>query len=151
MQHNWPGNVRELENTIERMTLLHQGAGVLDLADLPPKLRSYAKPTVVPIRAELSVAPTPTSALESTETPGAAAPPLAPADFRLPIEGIDLRAAVEEFEMNLIDQALARTNGNKNQAARLLGLNRTTLVEKLRKRRGVDRDLGDLAFGTDPS
>jgi DNA-binding NtrC family response regulator len=58
-----------------------------------------------------------------------------PEDFVLPPEGIDLRRAVESFEMNLIDQALERTGGNKNQASQLLGMNRTTLVEKLRKRR----------------
>jgi DNA-binding NtrC family response regulator len=58
----------------------------------------------------------------------------APEDFLLPDEGLDLRRTVEAFENNLIDQALVRTGGNKNQASMLLGLNRTTLVEKLRKR-----------------
>jgi DNA-binding NtrC family response regulator len=58
----------------------------------------------------------------------------APEDFLLPEEGLDLRRTVEAFENNLIDQALVRTGGNKNQASMLLGLNRTTLVEKLRKR-----------------
>lgn len=58
-----------------------------------------------------------------------------PATFTLPEEGLDLRAAVEQFEYNLIAQALERTGGNKNQASRLLGMNRTTLVEKLRKRK----------------
>src|SRR5262245_40560083 len=38
----------------------------------------------------------------------------------LPDEGIDLRAAVEEFESNLILQALAKTGNNKNKAAQLL-------------------------------
>ncbi len=44
--------------------------------------------------------------------------------------------AVEEFEYRLIDEALRRTKGNKQAAARLLGLKRTTLVAKLRRRRG---------------
>jgi DNA-binding NtrC family response regulator len=61
-----------------------------------------------------------------------------PEDFLLPEDGLDLRRAVEAFENNLIDQALARTNNNRNQAALLLGLNRTTLVEKLRKRQRKD-------------
>ncbi|MFO0611634.1 MAG: sigma-54 dependent transcriptional regulator [Polyangiaceae bacterium] len=52
----------------------------------------------------------------------------------LPDAGIDLRAAVEEFESNLVRQALARTNGNKNRAAQLLGLNRTTLVEMVKRK-----------------
>lgn len=51
-------------------------------------------------------------------------------------EGLDLTNAVEEFENRLIDEALRRTKGNKQAAARLLGLKRTTLVAKLRRRRG---------------
>jgi len=53
----------------------------------------------------------------------------------LPDGGIELRVAVETFENELIRQALERTNWNKNQAARLLGLNRTTLVEMLKRKR----------------
>ncbi len=58
-----------------------------------------------------------------------------PGASRLPDMGIDLRTAVESFENNLIRQALERTKWNKNQAARLLGLNRTTLVEMLKRKR----------------
>ena len=58
-----------------------------------------------------------------------------PGSSRLPDLGIDLRIAVESFENNLIRQALERTKWNKNQAARLLGLNRTTLVEMLKRKR----------------
>ncbi|HEX4478894.1 MAG TPA: sigma 54-interacting transcriptional regulator [Polyangiaceae bacterium] len=54
---------------------------------------------------------------------------------RLPDSGIDLRGAVESFENQLIRQALERTNWNKKQAAVLLGLNRTTLVEMLKRKR----------------
>jgi transcriptional regulator with PAS, ATPase and Fis domain len=58
-----------------------------------------------------------------------------PGSSKLPDLGIDLRTAVESFENNLIRQALERTKWNKNQAARLLGLNRTTLVEMLKRKR----------------
>jgi transcriptional regulator with PAS, ATPase and Fis domain len=58
-----------------------------------------------------------------------------PGTSRLPDAGIDLRNAVESFENGLIRQALERTKWNKNQAARLLGLNRTTLVEMLKRKR----------------
>jgi len=54
----------------------------------------------------------------------------------LPESGIDLRSAVESYENNLIRQALDRASGNKNRAAQLLGLNRTTLVEMI-KRKGL--------------
>jgi len=54
--------------------------------------------------------------------------------LRLPAAGVDLNQALEECEVRLIVQALDRTSGNRAQAATLLHLNRTTLVEKLRKR-----------------
>ena len=63
--------------------------------------------------------------------------------------GFDLQQAVEDFEMGLIDEALRRTGGNKQQAARLLGLKRTTLVAKLRRVRGGPTSV--LAEGADES
>ncbi len=53
----------------------------------------------------------------------------------LPDTGMDLRSAVEQYENDLIRQALERTGWNKNRAAQLLGLNRTTLVEMLKRKR----------------
>ena len=53
----------------------------------------------------------------------------------LPADGTDLRAILEAVEERMIAEALERTGGNKNRAAELLGLNRTTLVEKLRRKR----------------
>jgi DNA-binding NtrC family response regulator len=52
----------------------------------------------------------------------------------LPPHGVDLRMLLTQLEDRLIGQALERTGGNKNRAAELLGMNRTTLVEKLRRR-----------------
>jgi DNA-binding NtrC family response regulator len=52
----------------------------------------------------------------------------------LPAEGIDFTAHVENFATDLIRQALEATGWNKNKAAQLLGLKRTTLVEKIRAR-----------------
>ena len=51
----------------------------------------------------------------------------------LPDEGLDLRAHLATIERQLIEQALQRSRGTVAQAARLLGLRRTTLVEKMRK------------------
>jgi len=53
---------------------------------------------------------------------------------RLPPGGLSFREVVDDFESNLILQALEQTHWNKNQAARLLGLNRTTLLEKVKKK-----------------
>lgn len=57
------------------------------------------------------------------------------ASFRIPDSGINLKDVVEEFENNLIVQALQKAQGIKNRAAQLLSLNRTTLVEKLKKKK----------------
>ncbi len=51
----------------------------------------------------------------------------------LDADGLDLNAAVEEFEHRLIAEALLRTRGNKQAAAKLLGLKRTTLLAKLQR------------------
>ena len=59
---------------------------------------------------------------------------LEPAATDLPPEGLCFRTAVSRFENELINQALQRTQGNKNKAADLLRLNRTTLVEKIKRR-----------------
>lgn len=58
--------------------------------------------------------------------------------LEIPEEGISLDTAVNEFEKNLILQALIKTGWVKNKAARLLNLNRTTLIEKI-KRQNLQR------------
>jgi Nif-specific regulatory protein len=58
--------------------------------------------------------------------------------MEIPEEGISLDSAVNEFEKNLILQALVKTGWVKNKAARLLNLNRTTLIEKI-KRQNLQR------------
>ncbi|MFH1035874.1 MAG: sigma-54 dependent transcriptional regulator [Pseudomonadota bacterium] len=117
MRHHWPGNVRELENLLERLVILSEGDLIL-LEDLPPKL---AGPGALP-------------PLEPAEIPALVAPSAAPAAPEFPEEGLDFNAAVDEFERSLITTALERTGWVKNQAAALLKLNRTTLVEKIKKK-----------------
>jgi DNA-binding NtrC family response regulator len=51
----------------------------------------------------------------------------------VPSEGMDIAETLERLEAQLLEQALEKTSGNKAQAARLLGLNRTTLVEKVKR------------------
>jgi two-component system, NtrC family, response regulator AtoC len=53
--------------------------------------------------------------------------------LELPAQGVDLPALVAKIEKEMIDRALARTENNKGAAARLLGLKRTTLVEKMKR------------------
>ena len=109
-RHSWAGNVRELGNVIERMVIF-QKRGQLELSGLPPSITHPFSAT----------AATPTEM--GTSSGGS----------QLPAAGVDLRAVVAQLEESLIDQALERTGGNRNAAAQLLGLNRTTLVEKLKR------------------
>jgi len=53
--------------------------------------------------------------------------------LELPEAGFDYNAAVTQFEKDLLMKALEISGGVKNKAAKLLGLNRTTLVEKLKR------------------
>jgi len=53
----------------------------------------------------------------------------------IPPQGLEFNDVVGRFETDLIRQALEHTHWNKNRAAQLLGLNRTTLLEKIKKRR----------------
>ncbi len=55
------------------------------------------------------------------------------ADAALPEDGIDLQGRLGEIERGLIARALERTGGNRHQAARLLNVKRTTLVEKIKR------------------
>lgn len=105
--YEWPGNVRELENLVERLVIL-KDSGFITPDDLPDKYLS-GQQTYSPL-------------------------PVAATGEDLPEGGICLNSAVDEFENRLITQALARTGGNKKEAATLLNLKRTTLIEKLKKK-----------------
>ena len=77
-------------------------------------------------RAQIDVSDLPPEVAEAQKTP-------LPLDLTLPDDGIDLEAFVDSIERELIERSLERTGGNKGQAARLLNLKRTTLVEKLKR------------------
>jgi DNA-binding NtrC family response regulator len=64
---------------------------------------------------------------------GGSTAPAMPAPMALPEEGLDLDAVISSIERELIERSLERTGGNKGQAAKLLHLKRTTLVEKLKR------------------
>ncbi|MFK7990091.1 MAG: sigma-54-dependent transcriptional regulator [Sandaracinaceae bacterium] len=83
----------------------------------------------------LTLADVPARIRDARPQGGAAGAPI------LPETGIHLRDAVEQYENALILQALERTDWNKNQAANILHMNRTTLVEKLKKK-GLSKSSG---------
>ncbi len=101
--YSWPGNVRELNNLVERLSILRPD-GIVDLADLPARYR------------------------QSTENGDAS-----PLDLYQHDDGVDLKQRMERIEMRLIESALAETDYVVADAARLLNLRRTTLVEKINK------------------
>jgi two-component system response regulator HydG len=104
----WPGNVRDLANTIERAVLIKR-TGMLAERDLLAR------------RAQKRAPSTPIATPPSPAVP----------------ENLNLREALDRLEKDLIERALQKTEGNRTEAAALLGLNRTTLVEKLRKTSGT--------------
>jgi DNA-binding NtrC family response regulator len=69
------------------------------------------------------------------------ADPINGADIAFPEEGIDFERYIESVELALIRRSLERTNGNKRQAAQLLNLKRTTLIEKLKRLSPPDASL----------
>ena len=142
----WPGNVRELTNLVERLAVLHPG-GLVRVADLPKRYQPEHLDAVAAEAAAVPAQPAaaaPSMATAVTPTTIAAAA-VVPAD-RLPEAGIDLREHIAQIELNLIRDALDRAGGVVAHAAQLLGLRRTTLVEKLRKY-GVERE--DVALATE--
>jgi len=68
-----------------------------------------------------------------------ASSPPAPDAPQIPPQGLNFRDVVDQFESDLIRQALEITHGNKNRAAQLIRMNRTTMLEKMKKK-GVKFD-----------
>jgi len=103
MRYSWPGNVRELQNLMERIVVIKE-TGEVCVDDIPGKMHTVSEK----------------QAMQGAE-------------ISLPEEGVDFNEVVSNFEKELLLKALKKTGGVKNSAARLLKLNRTTLVEKLRR------------------
>lgn len=108
MEYDWPGNVRELENIIERMIILAEGEE-LTMQDLPDKIIEKHHHDD-----EDDMEPV------------------------IPEEGFSLNNAINDYERLLIVRALEKADWVKNRAAKILNMNRTTLVEKIKKQ-GIER------------
>lgn len=154
VDYPWPGNVRELCNLIDRFSTLYAGQE-LDLRAIPANLLPKA---LVPIQAELLERSGPATLQEMSLPPevlaemqaAEAASPMVnqpePQDNdiesiimlaqgmpHLPPEGMSLKDRLAEIERNIIEQALERSQGNVSRTAKLLNLQRTTLIEKINK------------------
>ncbi len=128
-QYPWPGNVRELQNVIERMVVI-KGGGQISPEQLPKEI--FGKRDSNPLDSIVqNMRP-----IDEPKTASDVSAHAALDDMSiLPDSGIKLCEFIEDLENKLILQALERTDHNKNKAAKLLGLNRTTLVERIKKRK----------------
>jgi two-component system nitrogen regulation response regulator GlnG len=114
----WPGNVRQLENTCRWLTVMASGKEI-HMEDLPPELRDAKETPGGPADWESSLARWASQQLIQGE------------------QGV-LADALPRFERILIETALARTGGRRQDAARLLGWGRNTLTRKI-KELGMER------------
>ncbi len=112
----WPGNVRELENVVYEAMVMSED-GVLDEKALPPRFHSTGGPaaTTPGVRPVIPAAPS-----------AAGWPPAAAHTLRDSVQD-----AAARTEKELITDALRQTAGNRTQAARLLGISRKTLFNKM--------------------
>ncbi|WP_235905356.1 sigma 54-interacting transcriptional regulator [Tautonia marina] len=121
--YNWPGNVRELENVIERAVVLSEGPAITR-DDLPDDLFG-------PLAAASSLRRRP--ATVSTGRRGRPRRLPSPSSWTAPPPPELDDPELDAFEQHQLRDALAEARGNKSEAARLLGLPRSTLVSKLKK------------------
>ncbi len=115
--YSWPGNVRELENFMERMCILCEGDCILP-EDLPQKILK-----------EAGQLPPPELAQQVLQQ-GFVWPTIE----ELKRQGMGLKDFLDQIEERLLREALGLADGVKNQAAEILGIKRTTLIEKLKKK-----------------
>lgn len=122
--HCWPGNVRELENVIERAVVLSK-TPLIDVEDLPDALARTVGGAAVPRAA---------SAIPAGALPGAAHAIHAPC-----MEGgwspMPLTDALREPERQILLAALEANGWNRQETARQLDINRTTLYKKIKQYR----------------
>ncbi len=128
--YRWPGNVRELENFMERLSILCDGQ-IVQPADLPPKILDDV--------GDIVNLPDPEPAYVMT-VPGAQGAIVQqgfvwPRVDHLREFGMGLKEFLDLAEEKLLLEALEMADGVKNQAAEILGVKRTTLIEKLKKKK----------------
>lgn len=104
LTYKWPGNIRELRNLMERICTLKR-EGIIEMDDLPSRMISEQARMAQNFQIDIKE-----------------------------VDNIDMKATVDEFESHLIQSALQRFDWNKNRAAKFLSMNRTTLVEKIKKK-----------------
>jgi sigma-54 specific flagellar transcriptional regulator A len=135
-EHTWPGNIRELANLVERMVIMFPEK-VVDIPDLPNKYRYIEVDAYEPEYPEELMEKDAFNDIFSTgfsDYDNEPEPEFNQAGSGvLPEEGIELKEYLAELEISLITQALERFDYVVARAAEILGVRRTTLVEKMKK------------------
>ncbi len=129
-EHAWSGNVRELSNLVERLTILYPG-GLVDVNDLPIKYRHIDVPEYCVEVSEEQLERDALASIFNDEEPIEIPDTRFPSE--LPPEGVNLKDLLAELEIDMIRQALDQQDNVVARAAEMLGIRRTTLVEKMRK------------------
>jgi DNA-binding NtrC family response regulator len=129
MSMPWPGNVRQLENAIERAVILAGVRPVLTRQDFTFLMDRLPEGETLVEEPFQRTPPGSRAELPPVDSPG----PETPGYLDIPPDGLDLNHIVSEVERNLMLQSLAITRGNKKRAAELLGLKRTTFLEKMKR------------------
>jgi len=125
--YTWPGNVRELENIIERGMILVKGDR-LDASDLDFGRRSHASSVPHQVSSRVKTEPLPTI------PPQAVASSASSSDTHaLPSGGRPLAERLADEERREIIAAVDKSESNIALAARMLGINRSTLYYRMRK------------------
>ncbi|BCV66047.1 sigma-54-dependent Fis family transcriptional regulator [Shewanella carassii] len=135
-EHAWSGNVRELSNLVERLTILYPG-GLVDVNDLPVKYRHIDVPEYSVEVSEEQLERDALASIFNDEEPVDLPETRFPSE--LPPEGVNLKDLLAELEIDMIRQALDQQDNVVARAAEMLGIRRTTLVEKMRKY-GMSKD-----------
>ena len=135
-RHLWPGNIRELKNVLERACILFPGKTITKNNVLENLLRLKV-PTSEEEQKALWDATQDLSSIETSEDEKKSNSPLPHpkhyADWFDFFDNIDLRVYLRDVEIVLIESALKRSEGIVSKAAELLKINRTTLIEKMKK------------------
>ena len=128
--HTWPGNVRELENAIERASALCE-EGFIKLNDRPPILHPLGKSDFSD--AEVALAPSGDTALITAASlkPANGRPPATPEPSALNQPLGQLKDFMRDQESAYIQRAIAQVGGDKERAARVLGVSLATLYRRL--------------------
>ena len=114
IDYTWPGNVRELKSALEFAFVISE-SGLIDLHQLPPKI-------IESLPDGSTAGPIPSTIVQSTDSVHRL-----PTTYRLE----------EPAEKTALIAALRQTNGNQSQAARVLGINRVTVWNRMKKY-GID-------------